>query len=150
MLSCSAIGCLFLFKKEKWKYMLGSSSFGINVIAYPIFFEEEIHIFCDNGTIFILLLFSCNSSPNQFFFCSELLTLSWLWWWLYYVSKIFQHDLMQWIRFLLTLRVEDATLWHKAMKWICILTERISKLLAFYKPVFLQWKCRIISEFVQK
>lgn len=44
--------------------MLHSSSFGINVIAYPIIFEEAIHIFYDNGTTFILLLFSCNSSPN--------------------------------------------------------------------------------------
>lgn len=148
MLSCSAIGFLFPFKKEIWNYMLSSSSFGINVISYPIIFEEAMHNFSDNGTIFILLLFSCNSSPNQFCFHSQLLTLSWPWWWLYYVSNIIQNDLMQWIMSLLTLRVEDATLYCKAIKWICILAERVSKWLAFYKPVFLQWKCWTCSEII--
>lgn len=148
MLSCSAIGFLFPFKKEIWNYMLSSSSLGINVISYPIIFDEAIHNFCDNGTIFILLLFSCNTSPNQFSFHSLLLTLRWPWWSLYYVSNIFQNDLMQWIMSLLTLRVEDATLCHKAMKWICTLTERVSKWLAFYKPVFLQWKCWTCSEII--
>lgn len=98
------------------------------------------HLFC--------YYFPVTPHLTNFFFRSELLTLSWPWWWLYYVSNIFQHDLMQWIMSLLALRVEDMTLYCKAMKWIWILIEGVSKWVAFYKPVFLQWKCWFFSEII--